>query len=81
VVARHALGAHRPELTVQTGPELLQPHAPTLTRPTPRAPLPPYARDMIPGTGSATLDVVLEIGIAVALVVLIVLLIRNYRGR
>lgn len=36
---------------------------------------------MIPGTGSATLDTVLEIGIVIALVVLIVLLIRNYRGR
>ncbi|SEK98442.1 hypothetical protein SAMN04515665_10731 [Blastococcus sp. DSM 46786] len=36
---------------------------------------------MIPGTGSATLDTVLEIGIVVALVTLIVLLIRNYRGR
>ena len=32
VVARHAVGAHRPELTVETGPELLQAHAPTLTR-------------------------------------------------
>jgi low affinity Fe/Cu permease len=32
-------------------------------------------------TGSATWDVVLEIGIALALVVTIVLLIRNYRGR
>lgn len=81
MVAGHALGAHRPELTVQTGPELLQAHTPTLTRPHPRAPLPSYARRMIPGTGSATLDTVLEIGIVVALVTLIVLLIRNYRGR
>jgi hypothetical protein len=32
-------------------------------------------------TGSATWDVVLEIWIALALVVTIVLLIRNYRGR
>jgi low affinity Fe/Cu permease len=32
-------------------------------------------------TGSATWDVVLEIGIALALVLTIVLLIRNYRGR
>jgi hypothetical protein len=36
---------------------------------------------MIPGTGSTGLDVVLQIGIAVALLVSIVLLIRNYRGR
>ncbi len=40
-----------------------------------------YARGMLPGTGSATLDVVLEIGIVLALVVTLVLLIRNYRGR
>jgi hypothetical protein len=36
---------------------------------------------MIPGTGSAGLDVVLRIAIAVALLVSVVLLIRNYRGR
>lgn len=36
---------------------------------------------MIPGTGSQTLDIVLEIGIVLALIVTIVLLIRNYRGR
>jgi hypothetical protein len=36
---------------------------------------------MIPGTGSGALDVVLQIAIAAAVVVLIVLLIRNYRGR
>jgi hypothetical protein len=36
---------------------------------------------MIPGTGSGALDLVLQIGIAVALLVSIVLLIRNYRGR
>jgi hypothetical protein len=36
---------------------------------------------MFPGTGSSGLDLVLEIGIAVALLVSIVLLIRNYRGR
>jgi hypothetical protein len=33
------------------------------------------------GTGSATLDLVLEIGIALALLVSLVLLWRNYRGR
>ena len=36
---------------------------------------------MFPGTGSDGLDVVLEIGIALAILVSIVLLIRNYRGR
>jgi hypothetical protein len=36
---------------------------------------------MIPGTGSSGWDVVLQIAIAVALLVSIVLLIRNYRGR
>jgi hypothetical protein len=36
---------------------------------------------MIPGTGSTGLDVVLQIAIAAALLVTIVLLIRNYRGR
>jgi hypothetical protein len=36
---------------------------------------------MIPGTGSGALDVVLEVGIALALVVTIVVLIRNYRDR
>ena len=36
---------------------------------------------MIPGTGSDTLDVVLQVGIALALLVSIVLLYRNYRGR
>jgi hypothetical protein len=36
---------------------------------------------MIPGTGNETLDVVLELGIALALLVTIVLMIRNYRNR
>jgi hypothetical protein len=36
---------------------------------------------MFPGTGSAALDTVLQIGIAVALLVSVVLLIKNYRGR
>ena len=36
---------------------------------------------MIPGTGSNGLDVVLQIAIAAALLVSVVLLIRNYRGR
>jgi hypothetical protein len=36
---------------------------------------------MIPGTGSGAWDTVLQVGIALALVVTIVLLIRNYRGR
>jgi len=36
---------------------------------------------MIPGTGSSGLDTVLQIAIAAALLVTIILLIRNYRGR
>jgi hypothetical protein len=36
---------------------------------------------MVPGTGSSGLDLVLEIGIALAMLVAIVLLVRNYRGR
>lgn len=36
---------------------------------------------MIPGTGSGALDTVLQIAIAVALLVGIVLMIRNYRDR
>lgn len=36
---------------------------------------------MFPGTGSATLDLILEIGIMLAILVSIVLLYRNYRGR
>ena len=36
---------------------------------------------MIPGTGSDTLDIVLQLGIAVLIAVTIVLLIKNYRGR
>ena len=36
---------------------------------------------MFPGTGSETWDRILEVGIILALVVSIVLLYRNYRGR
>jgi hypothetical protein len=36
---------------------------------------------MVPGTGSTAVDIVLQIGIALALLTSIVLLIRNYRGR
>jgi hypothetical protein len=36
---------------------------------------------MIPGTGSAAWDTVLQIAIALALLVTLVLLIKNYRGR
>lgn len=36
---------------------------------------------MIPGTGSAAWDTVLQIGIALALLVGIVLMIKNYRDR
>lgn len=82
MVAGHAVGAHRPELLVEPGPELLQAHVPTLTRRGARAAAhPAYARDVIPGTGNDALDTVLEIGIALALVVTLVLLIKNYRDR
>jgi hypothetical protein len=36
---------------------------------------------VFPGTGSTALDTVLEIGIAVCLLISIVLLWRNHRGR
>jgi len=36
---------------------------------------------MIPGTGSGTWDTVLQVAIAVALLISIGLLIKNYRGR
>ena len=36
---------------------------------------------MIPGTGSGTWDTVLEIAVVVVLLVSIVLLIKNFRGR
>ncbi len=41
----------------------------------------PYAGSVIPGTGSGTLDLVLEIGIALVLLVSLILVWRNYRGR
>lgn len=81
MVAREALGAHRAELTIQTGPELLQTHPSTLTRADVPGRRTTYPRTMIPGTGSGTLDTVLQIAIALALLTSIVLLIRNYRDR
>jgi hypothetical protein len=36
---------------------------------------------MVPGTGSSTLDLVVQVAIIVALIVGIVLMIKNYRGR
>jgi hypothetical protein len=36
---------------------------------------------MIPGTGSSTWDIVLQIAIALAMLVAIVLMIKNYRDR
>jgi hypothetical protein len=36
---------------------------------------------MVPGTGNAALDVVLQVAVITAMLVGIVLLIRNYRGR
>ena len=40
-----------------------------------------YAARVFPTTGSATWDLVLEIGIALCLLVSLLLLYRNYRGR
>jgi hypothetical protein len=80
VVARDALRPHRPEERVHPGPELLQAHAPTLARRS-DAVRDSYAGRMFPGTGSPTVDRILEIGIIVALLISIVLLYRNYRGR
>ena len=42
---------------------------------------PSYPRSMIPGTGSSSLDLVLQVAIIAAMLVGIVLLIKNYRGR
>ena len=81
MVAGDALRTHRTELAVQPGPELLQSHAPTLTRPWIDVPRPAYADGMIPGTGSDGWDLVLQIGIVLALLVAIVLMIKNYRDR
>ena len=56
---------------------------PTLAR-TQRGPAQPpgsYAGAVFPSTGSATLDLVLQIGIMLCLLVSLVLLYRNYRGR
>jgi hypothetical protein len=36
---------------------------------------------MLPGTGSSTLDLVLQVAVILAMLVGIVLLIKNYRGR
>ena len=81
MVARHAVGTHGPEVTIEPGPELLQAHPPTLTCAGVRGLHTAYARAMIPGTGSGTWDTVLQVAIAVALLISIVLLIKNYRGR
>jgi hypothetical protein len=82
VVAGHALGTHGAELLAEPGPELLQAHdadasAPAADRLRRTG---SYAGGVI-GTGSDTLDLVLEIGIALALLASLVLLWRNYRGR
>ncbi|GAB3363078.1 hypothetical protein GCM10027300_37180 [Modestobacter lapidis] len=80
MVTCHGLGPHRPELIAHPGPELLQAHPTTVPRPASK-PLPAYARRMFPSTGSGTWDAVLQIGIVTVLLISIVLLIRDYRGR
>jgi hypothetical protein len=81
VVAGHGLGAHGAELPLEAGPELLQAHPSTLTRGRHPGVGRAYARSMIPGTGNETLDIVLQLGIVLALIVTVVLLIRNFRNR
>jgi hypothetical protein len=81
MVMGEAPGPHGAEVMIETGPELLQAHPPTLTRATARGCRAAYARSMIPGTGSGAWDTVLQIAIALALLVSIVLLVRNYRDR
>src|SRR3954447_4196696 len=51
------------------------------TRGRPPEPVGSYPAPVYPSTGSPTWDLVLEIGIALCLVALLVLLYRNYRGR
>ena len=94
MVAGDALGAHRAEVGVHPRPEVLQPHDSDASAASASGPgfLDPgaqpgrqrsgaYAGGMFPSTGSSTLDRILEIAIIVVLVVSIVLLYRNYRGR
>ena len=88
MVAGDGLGPHRAEVVGESGPELLQAHAlDASARSRPRPPgvgtgAAAYPRAMGPlSTGSPTWDLILEIGIAIALLLTIVLLIRNYRGR
>ena len=79
MVTDEALGPHRPELAVHPGPEILQAHPTTLTRAGNRRP--PRLGEVIPGTGSSGWDLVVQIAIALALVVTLVLMIKNYRDR
>ena len=84
MVLDDALRPHRAELPVEPGPELLESHGSDANPRAGRGRVPDtaaYARTVIPGTGSATLDLVLQIGIIAALVVTIVLLVKNLRGR
>jgi hypothetical protein len=83
VVPGDALGTHAAELGGQPGPELLQTHVfdGSAPRPGPEPGIRSYAGGVFPTTGSATWDLVLEIGIALCLLVSLVLLYRNYRGR
>ena len=86
MVTGDGLGPHRAEVVGEAGPELLQAHvldasAGSRWGPPARGDR-AYPRVMGPlSTGSPTWDVILEVGIAVCLVLTIVLLIRNYRGR
>jgi hypothetical protein len=79
VVADDRLGPHRTELSRHPGPELLQAHPSTLTRP--GNPTAPRLVGVIPSTGSTGWDVVVQIAIALALLTTLVLLVKNYRDR
>lgn len=96
MVAHDALRTHRPELLLEPGPELLQTHATDASAPSVRPAAAPGGRPCrgaegharatprlgtVITTGSAALDTALEIGIAVCLLLWLVLLWRNYRGR
>jgi hypothetical protein len=79
VVARQAARAHRPEMTVEAGPELLQAHSTDASAPagrrSPRPDSPRVPGNRGGGLGRRRPERHLATG------VLFILLIRNYRGR
>ena len=67
-------------MAIEPGPELLQAHTLDANAPIGREPRGP-ASGRVPGNRLDRWDVVLQIAIALALLVSIVVLIRHYRGR